>query len=402
MSGLVRIMSTNDSQADRQAEEPRRRAEPADVPASLAWKIAAIISITLVIGLLIVDLLGLLIRPLGVLFAAVVVALTLAPIVDFLERWVPRLVAVLAVYAGLFLVVVGFALIIVPPVGTQIFSIVQNFPEHYRDFQFWMAIELGIDVGDDMEQLASVAGSAADYLFMLPAMIIGTGAELVVGFFVSLYWLHSMPRMKTFGLSLFPPAKQKSVERVMQRVGERMGGYMRGVVITGVAVGTAVFIGLTILGVKYALLLALLAFLGEFFPNVGPILAGIPAVTIAFLESPGLAVIVLVFYVVIQQLESYVLVPLIMMRTQAHIPPLVTTFAVFTGFMVGGVLWAILAIPLSGAILTFSTDVIAPAIRRQTGARDPDEDIVPSWPIPGEERETAKAVEPQPAGDRAT
>lgn len=361
-----------------------------DVTANLAWKLAAIISTSLVVGLLFLDILGMLIRPLGVLFAAVVVALTLAPVVDRLEQWLPRLGAVLVVYFGLLLILVGFALVIIPPIATQLSSIIQNFPEHYRDVQLWFARELGMSVSDDMDQLASVAGRAADYLLMLPAIIVATGVEFVVGFFVSLYWVHTMPKMKAFGLSLFPPDRQSDVDVLMQRVGERMGGYMRGVVITGVVVGVAAFIGLAILGIQYALLLALLAFLGEFFPNVGPILAGIPAVAIAFLESPGHALAVLIFYIVVQQLESYVLVPVVMMRTQAHIPPLVTTFAVFTGFMVGGVLWAILAIPLAGAILTISTDVIAPAIRRQTGARDPDDEEPPQSVPPADESPAAE------------
>lgn len=345
-----------------------------DVPAALAWKIAAIGSIALILGILFLDLLSLLIRPMGVLFAAVVVALTLAPVVEWLERWVPRLAAVLMVYLGLVLVLIAFALVLVPPIFTQISSIVTNFPEHYRDVQLWFAREMGMNVREDMDQLATFAGPAADYLITLPMMVVATSAEFIVGFFVSLYWLHTLPRMKAFSLSLFPPHQQGNVDHVMQRLGERMGGYMRGVVLTGVAVGGAVYIGLMILGIQYALLLALLAFLGEFFPNVGPILAGAPAVTIAFLDSPGMALIVLIFYIVVQQVESYILVPVIMMRTQAHIPPLVTTFAVFTGFMVGGVLWAILAIPLSGAILTIVTDVVAPAVRARTGASEPDLD----------------------------
>jgi predicted PurR-regulated permease PerM len=341
-----------------------------DIPTNLAWKVAAIASISLILGILFLDLLTLLIRPLGVLFAAVVVALTLAPIVEWLGRWVPRLVAVLMVYFALVVVLVGFGLVLIPPVFVQISSLVENFPDHYRDLQLWMARTLGMNVRDDMEQLATFAGPAADYLLTLPMIVVGMGAEFVVGFFVSLYWLHTMPRMKAFTLSLFPPHRKDDVESVLDRIGDRMGGYMRGVLITGVAVGVAVYIGLTILGVQYALLLALLAFLGEFFPNVGPILAGIPAVTIAFFDSPTLALIVLILYVIVQQVESYILVPVIMSRTQAHIPPLVTTFAVFTGFLVGGVLWAILAIPLSGAILTIVTDVVAPAIRERTGGHE--------------------------------
>lgn len=343
-----------------------------DVPASLAWKLSAIIATSLVLGLLFLDLLQLLIRPLGVLLAAIIVAITVAPLVDWLGRWLPRLASVLLVYFSLVLLLVGFGLVLVPPVVTQLSSIVENLPEHYRDAQIWMATEFGINVQDDMGQIASIAEPLANYLLGLPRTFIGVGAEFLVGFFVSLYWVHSMPRMKAFVISLFPPTHKSEVEQVISRVSQRMGGYMRGVLVTGIAVGVAVYVGLTVLGVQYALLLALLAFLGEFFPNVGPILAGAPAVAIAFFESPSLALFVLIFYVVIQQIESYILMPFIMMHSHAHIPPLVTTFAVFTGFLVGGVLWAILSIPLSGAILTVVTDVIAPAVRRKTGALDPE------------------------------
>lgn len=359
-----------------------------NVPTVLVWKIAALLSISLVLGLLFLDILGLLIRPLGVLFAAVVVALTLGPLVERLEKWMPRLAAVLLVYLGLVLILVGFGFVFVPPVVTQTSTLVQNFPDHYNNLQIWAAREMGMNVQNEMDQLTSFAAPAADFLLMLPQMIVATGAEFLVGFFVSLYWLHSMPRMKAFTLSLFSPDTQSSLDSVLNRIGQRMGGYMRGVVISGVAVGVAVYIGLTIFGVQYALLLALLAFLGEFFPNIGPILAGAPAVAVAFIESPELALIVLVFYIVIQQIESYILIPVIMMRTDAHIPPLVTTFAVFTGFMVGGVLWAILAIPLSGAILTLSTDVIAPAIRNKTGALVPDQDILIGPELPDAAKRT--------------
>ncbi len=368
-------MSERHAESDNQEQHnsQRQAIRLGDIPAVLAWKVAAVLATALVVAVLFLDIIGLMIRPLGVLFAAIIVALTLAPIVDWLERFLPRLAAVLSVYFALILILVGFGFVLVPPVATQAISLFDNFPEHYENVQLWLAREAGMDVENDMEELASFAAPLADQILTVPMMVVTTGAEFLVGFFVSLYWLHSMPRSKAWVLSLFPPHRKDSADEIMQRVSGRMGGYMRGVVFTGVVVGTAVFVGLTILGLEYALLLALLAFLGEFFPNVGPILAGIPAVAIAFFESPGLAIVVLIFYLVIQQLESYILVPMVMMNTQAHIPPLVTTFAVFSGFFVGGVLWAILAIPLSGAILTLATDVIAPAIRERTGGLPPDD-----------------------------
>jgi predicted PurR-regulated permease PerM len=393
MSGTPRGSSGND-----QSSEYGGAIRLGDVPTSLAWKLAAIVSIALVVGFLFLDLLQLLIRPLGILFASIVVAITLAPIVEWLERWMSRLVAVLLIYFGLVLVLAGFGFVLIPPVVSQTSTLVQNLPDHYRDAQVWLAREMGVNVRNDVDQLTTFAEPAANYLLGVPGLIIATGVEFLVAFFVSLYWLHSMPRMKAFAISLFPPDRQARADEVMHRVAERMGGYMRGVILAGAVVGVAVYIGLTILGVQYALLLALLAFLGEFFPNVGPVLAGIPAVLVALYDSPSLAIIVIVFYIVIQQIESYILMPFIMMRSLAHIPPLVTTFAVFTGFMVGGVLWAILAIPLSGALLTLSTEVFAPAIRRMTGSEPVDSEFEPHE-IRRETIRPRRSQRPTPAPD---
>jgi predicted PurR-regulated permease PerM len=358
--------------APRAADE-RRDGERAqtirirDMPAELAWKLAGAAAVSLALGFLFLYVLTMMIRPLGILLAGIVVAMTLAPLADLLERWLPRLLAVVSIYLVALLVLVGLGFILIPPLVDQASSFVDVLPDRAEDARAWVEEQTGITFEDNMEHLTGYLEPAAGALVAIPTLIVETILEIFIGLFISLYWLHSMPRLKAFCVSLFPPDQQHEASEVLARIGQRMGGYMRGVAITGVVIGTVVFIGLTILGVQFALFLAILSFFGEFFPNVGPVLAAIPAVFVAMFDSFGLALVVIAFYVVIQQLESYILMPVIM-RGQTKIPPLVTTFAVFTGFVVGGVLWAILAIPISGALLTLTTDVAAPAIRRRTGA----------------------------------
>jgi predicted PurR-regulated permease PerM len=362
-------MSTEPSSPgiDDSEQRPRQAVRITDLPSELVWKIATIVAIALIVGLLFLDVLALLIRPLGVLLAGIIIALTLAPLADYLERHMPRFAGILLLYLVLFAAVGVAAWIILSPLVAEVASLVENFPQYYGDAQRWFARELGLNVRQDMDSLAPIAGPLGNALVTFPLLIASGGIELLVALVVSLYWLHSMPRLKAFFVSLFPPQRQDRVSEVLHRISIRMGGYMRGVILAGAVVAAAVFLGLTILGVRYALVLALLAFLGEFFPNVGPILAGIPAVAIALMDSPGLALMVIIYYIIIQQLESYVLMPIIMAHGDVEIPPLMTTFAVFTGFFVGGVLWAILAIPISGAILTLTHEVIAPAIRARHG-----------------------------------
>jgi predicted PurR-regulated permease PerM len=115
--------------------------------------------------------------------------------------------------------------------------------------------------------------------------------------------------------------------------------------------------------VDYALVLALVAAFGEFLP----ILAAVPAVLVALFDSPVQAVIVAVFYLVLQQIESNIIMPNVM-SNQADVPPLLTIVAISAGGTIGGILGALIAIPLAGVLKVMVTQVAAPAIRRWTGA----------------------------------
>ena len=141
---------------------------------------------------------------------------------------------------------------------------------------------------------------------------------------------------------------------------------MRGEVLSGIVVGALAYAGLVIIGVPFALVLALLATVGELVPVVGPIAAAVPAVIIAFLEGPTQGIMVVVFYGVLQQVESNIILPNVM-RHQAHLPPLLTILALFAGAEIGGVLGAILAVPLAGALKVLVLRLVVPAVRGWTG-----------------------------------
>lgn len=121
------------------------------------------------------------------------------------------------------------------------------------------------------------------------------------------------------------------------------------------------------MGVNYPLVMAIFAAFGELIPILGPNLAAIPAIIVAFLESWQLALAVVVFYLILQQLESNIFVPIIM-KNQANIPPLLVIISVSFGGAIAGILGAIVAIPAAGALRVIILRVVAPAIRRWTGA----------------------------------
>jgi predicted PurR-regulated permease PerM len=148
---------------------------------------------------------------------------------------------------------------------------------------------------------------------------------------------------------------------------EAMGGYIRGVFIDSLLVGIITYIGLLIIGLDYPLVLAVLSGVLEIIPVIGPLLAGAAMVLVAILQAPDLVLIVLIFAVVLQQVESNIIVPNIM-RGQAEVSPVLTILAIIAGERIGGVIGALIAIPLAAALRVFVVEVVAPIIRRRTGA----------------------------------
>jgi len=113
--------------------------------------------------------------------------------------------------------------------------------------------------------------------------------------------------------------------------------------------------------------LGVLAGLLEIIPIIGPIIAGVVIVAFALVESPTLALIAAAYMLVMQQVESNVLVPNIM-RREADVSPLLVLIAVYVGGTLGGLIWALASIPLAAALTVFFKQVVAPAVRRSTGA----------------------------------
>ena len=116
------------------------------------------------------------------------------------------------------------------------------------------------------------------------------------------------------------------------------------------------------LGVKYALVLALLAFLGEFIPYLGPVLAALPAILVAFIDSPLKALFVFIIFVIIQQVENHILVPKIMQKA-VGLNPLISILALLIGARLGGVMGVILAIPITTAIIVIISEIFTKDIK---------------------------------------
>ena len=313
-------------------------------------------------------------RPLALLAAAVILANALEPVVDWLMRWMRRTFAIAAIAITAFAAVGIAVAVIAPNAMSQVDDVTQTIPtliERGRQLaEQWVPLAGGFgeslveptrnDTGSDG------SGSEGSRVTSLPLAVASSAFEAMLVVFLSLYWLSALPALRAFLISLLPPDRAEETRSILEEIGQTMGGYVRGILIEATLIATIVFFGLWIIGVPYPLALAVLAGIGEFMPYVGPILAAAPAVLLALLESPTHALIVLGFYVGLQLVEGYLLFPLVV-GNQSEIPPLLIILGLMAGGAVGGVLGALVAIPLAGALRILILRVVAPAIRRRTG-----------------------------------
>jgi predicted PurR-regulated permease PerM len=171
-------------------------------------------------------------------------------------------------------------------------------------------------------------------------------AALFIVLVLTFYMVVEEKKARSYFRNLAPAEYQPYIEHLLQKIQEKIGAWLQGQILLGLIVGCLVFFGLSLLQVKYALLLAIMAGLLEVIPYVGPIVSVIPAAIIAFAQAPVLGIFVLALYIVIQQLENHILVPKIMQKVTG-LNPIISIAALLIGMKVGGLAGAILAIPLA-------------------------------------------------------
>jgi predicted PurR-regulated permease PerM len=375
---MTRVEESSEQSADRQGGDiagVRRPVQDSLVPFGTAvrgdwWRTAGAGAMALILGLGLLWVVSLLAKTLAVIAFGITLAAALAPIANWLDHWLPRALAVVLVYLAVLLALAGVGFILIPPLVDQVQQATTRIPDLVRIVQQWLAnrnIEIGANL---VSTLSSQLGNVSSALVSLPIAIFSSLFDIVVMFFISVYWLIEAPVIHKFLLSLFPGGRRERMDYVVCRMGREMGGFIRGAVLDGLIIGVSTYIGLAILGVNYALALGMIAGLLEFVPWVGPIIAAVPLVGSALLQSPTKALEALAFVLVLHQFEGNIVLPNVM-YTQTAISPLLVLIALLTGGAVGGILGALVAIPLAAALQVFVREVIAPEVRRRTGAPAP-------------------------------
>jgi predicted PurR-regulated permease PerM len=320
-------------------------------------------SITILKVLVIVLLLWFLfaIRDILLLFLiSVIISSAIEPLADYLyKKRIPRALSVLIVYV-LFLSIIAMVIaLLVPPITQQFSTISQT--DFYNNFLARVGglrvhlQNLGIDetVTNNFKEFA---GSISQGLFNTTRNILTGFVSIITVLVVSFYLSAEENGTKNFIKHLVPFKNQSYVTNLVSKIQRKIGSWVLGQLILSVTIFVLTYIGLLALGVDYALVLALIAGLLEIVPYIGPIVAVIPAAFFAFIQNPPLAVAVIILYLVIQQVENHLLVPMIMSKS-VGLNPIMVILGILIGGSLGGLIGAIIAVPLISAIQVFASDV---------------------------------------------
>ena len=307
------------------------------------------------------------------LFAAILIAVLLRAMSEPLAKRVgiPQRWAVVIVVMLLVLSFSAIGWLIAPSIGEQVSELRSALPTSLQrlqqEMQRFVWLERLVDSAPHPDSIPTQP-EVASKVTEATSGTLKALANIVVVLVIALY-LAADPRPYVEGtIRLFPPAQHKRAREVLDAMGHTLRWWLIGKAASMTVVGIAVFIGLTALGVPLAAALALIAALLDFIPNVGPILALIPAALFALLQGPTQVLYVVLLYGAIQTVEGYVLTPLID-RTTVKLPPALTLTAMVVAALLFGWLGLLLAAPAAAALMVLVQMVYVEDILGERDAR---------------------------------
>ncbi|HEU5314801.1 MAG TPA: AI-2E family transporter [Chloroflexota bacterium] len=351
---------------------------------SALWRVATRTAL-FVVGLLLTLYLLYLLRAVMVqLLLAVIISAGMTPLVEQLAppgadpraRWwtrgLPRPLAVLVVYLALLGAIVALGAAVIPPAAAQVRQLGRDAPHYLEEIQRWANglsdryPFLPPGLGEALP--AQLQASAGQLRGVLDQALVALGLVLealqgVLNFvfilFLALYLTTDSERIRRYFISFISADRRRQAETVTEHIGERLGGWVRGQIALSAIIGGITLVGLLVIGVPYAVLLALVAAIGEAVPMIGPIISAVPAVIVAFFDSPLKGLLTIGLYIIVQQVENVFVVPKVMERA-VSLHPLAVMMALLIGGELYGVTGAILSVPVAAAI-----SVVVNEVRRE-------------------------------------
>jgi predicted PurR-regulated permease PerM len=330
---------------------------------------------------------------------AIFFAVALDPAVTWLEThvgWIRRWLATLIVYLLAVVFVAGLIALFVVPLVREAGQLADQLPKIVQDFQAGRGpIGRLAERFNVLDYIHSHEAQIRNYITKLGAPTLAalrsaaTGvAGLLTIFVLSYLMVLEAPKVVSGFLALFGEQRAERIRRVSRDCAKTVTGYISGNLLISLICGLLTWLVLTLTGVPFAGLIALFVGLADLIPMVGATLGAVAGVIAAFTQSVTAGIIVIVFFVVYQQLENHLLQPLIFSRT-VQLNPLTVLLAILVGVELAGILGALLAIPVAGIVQIVVRDIW-----------DTRQGRLKTEPTVGKDQEPAGApAEPEPVAD---
>jgi predicted PurR-regulated permease PerM len=378
------------------------------------WVRALLVPLTILswLALLIVTgwLLGHVTRALLMLVLAGLLAFAASPIVNRLERFMPRVLAVSITFVGGALLMAGFITVVVVAAADQVQQFVQNLPSYSSRVQSLQprALSLLHHFGISSARLdtfrenvvgyvQSVGSGVATGAVGLATSLVNLIIDMVLVLILSIYLTANSSNLASWLREQAPAGHRRHVELIISTVNRVVGGYVRGTLTMALFIGLLVGVGMQLMGVPYAVMLGALAFFMEFIPIIGVFISGAACALVAVTQGWGLALLVLGYFVVVHILEGDVVGPRVMGKALG-VHPAVALLALVAGGEVLGLWGALFGAPLAGLIQSFAAalwrEIRGPRIDI-AGASEPVEPVETAEPV--EPVEPVETVEPDGA-----
>ena len=301
----------------------------------------------------------------AIVFVSIVVAAALDPFVDYLQKYkIPRSVSILLIYLIILAIFSLVIVLLIPPMSEQIGQLAKNLPDYYEKIALGFnklsdrSSSVPATLPEALTGLSSNLAQATSGVFTTLTGLFGGLISFVSVLVIVFYLVVQDYGIKYYFKYFLPKTYQGKIIDLVDKIQNKLGWWLRGQIILCLIVGLAVYLGLTILGVKYALLLGIVAALTEIIPYIGPFIGAVPGVFIAFSDSFTKVLLVALVYFIVQQLENSVLVPKVMQKS-VGLDAVVVMVAILIGGSLGGMIGALLAVPVAVIIEVIARDFLA-------------------------------------------
>lgn len=313
-----------------------------------------------------------------VLLTSVVIASAVEPFAAwFVSKKIPRVISVLIIYITTLLLCGIVFYIFVPTLIGDIRGLINNLPDYVNTLsdkaglinnipevnKFLNDLSAGIENESLLNQFGGAVYGATFGFFNIASSIFGGILSFILIIVLSFYLAVQEDGVANFLKVVIPIQYEDYILDLWKRARRKIGLWMQGQLLLGFLVGVLTFLGLSILGIENALLLALVAAMFELIPIFGPILSAVPAIAFGFAQGgPTLGLLVVGLYVIIQQFESQLIHPLVVKKI-VGIPALIAILALMVGAQIAGFLGIILSVPVTAALMEYFSDLEKKKVR---------------------------------------